>query len=97
LKRRAEIGDVRLNPLLFKLEIKRFRLQEADGRPLLAFDRLFLDFELSSLFRRAWTFREIQLEAPRLDVVLSPDGRLNVADLLDAFPRSEAAPATEPT
>jgi len=97
LKRRAEIGEVRLNPLLFKLEIKRFSLQEADGRPLLGFDRLFVDFELSSLFRRAWTFAEIRLEAPRLDVVMTPDGRLNVADLLDAFPRSEAAPAPAPT
>src|SRR5256712_12505732 len=94
LKRRAEIGEVRVNPLLFKLEIKHFRLQEADGRPLLGFDRLFVDFELSSLFRRAWTFAEIQLEAPRLDVVLAPDGRLNVADLLDAFPQGE--PASQP-
>jgi uncharacterized protein involved in outer membrane biogenesis len=100
LKRRAEIGEVRVNPLLFKLEIKRFRLQEADGRPLLGFDRLFVDFELSSLFRRAWTFAEIQLEAPRLDAVLARDGRLNVADLLDSLPKAEPAaqpaPATPP-
>ena len=94
LKRRAEIGEVRLNPLLFKLEIKHFRLQEADGRSLLGFDRLFVDFELSSLFRGAWTFAEIQLDAPRLDVALARDGRLNVAELLDSFPRSpEPAPA----
>ena len=97
LKRRVEIGEVRLNPLLFKLEIKHFRLHEADGRPLIAFDRLFVDFELSSLFRRAWTFAEIQLEAPRLDIVLARDGRLNVADLLDAFPQSEPTPQPAPT
>jgi hypothetical protein len=90
LKRSAEIGEVRFNPLLLKLEIKRFRLQEADGRPLLAFDRLFVDFELSSLYRRAWTFAEIQLDAPRVDAVLGRDGRLNLAELLDAFPKSEA-------
>jgi uncharacterized protein involved in outer membrane biogenesis len=96
LKRRAEIGEVRLNPLLFRLEVKHFRLEEADGRPLLGFDRLFVDFELSSLFRRAWTFAEIQLEAPRLDVVLAKDGRLNIADLLDAFPKSEPAPRPAP-
>src|SRR2546422_1703707 len=92
LKRRVEIGEVRLNPLLFKLEIKHFRLQEADGRPLVAFDRLFVDFELSSLFRRAWTFAEIQLDAPRVDVVLARDGNLNVVEVLDAFPRAEPAP-----
>ena len=97
LKRRAEIGEVRVNPLLFKLEIKHFRLQEADGRPLLGFERLFVDFELSSLFRRAWTFAEIQLDGPRLDVALARDGRLNVADLLDSFPRSQPEPAPAPT
>ena len=94
LNRRLEIGEVRLNPLLFKLEIKGCRLQEADGRPLLSFERLFVDFELSGLVRRVWTFAEIQLEAPRLAVVLAPDGRVNVADLLDAFPKGE--PAAEP-
>jgi uncharacterized protein involved in outer membrane biogenesis len=94
LNRRAEIGEVRFNPLLFKLEVKHFRLQEADGRPLLGFDRLFVDFELSSLFRRVWTFAEIQLDAPRVDVVMARDGRLNVADLLDAFPKG--APAQQP-
>ena len=96
LHRRVELGEVRVNPLLFKLEIKHFRLQEADGRPLLGFDRLFVDFQLSSLFRRAWTFAEIQLEAPRLDVVLGPDGRLNVVDLLDTIPRGEPAVEPEP-
>jgi len=94
LKRRLEIGEVRVNPLLFKVEIKQFRLQEADGRPLLGFDRLFVDFELSSLFRRAWTFAEIQLDAPRLDVVMARDGRVNLADLLAAFPQGE--PSKEP-
>ena len=33
LGRRAEIGEVRVNPLLLKIEIKKFRLKEADGRP----------------------------------------------------------------
>jgi hypothetical protein len=96
LKRRAEIGEVRFNPLLFKLELKRFRVQEADGRPLLAFDRLFVDFELSSILRRAWTFAELQLDAPRVDAVLSRDGRLNLAKLLDAFPKSEPPPEPAP-
>ena len=95
LKRRAEIGEVRINPLLFKVEVKHFRLQEADGRPLLGFDRLFVDFELSSLFHRAWTFAEILLDAPRIDVVMAPNGRLNLADLLDTLPKGEE-PVAEP-
>ena len=92
LGRRAQIGEVRINPLLFKVDIRQFRLQEADGRPLLGFDRLFVDFELTSVFRAAWTFAEIRLEAPRVDAVMGPDGRLNIAELLDALPKGEPAP-----
>jgi hypothetical protein len=92
LGRRAEVGEVRVNPLLFKIDIRRFRLQEADGRPLLGFDRLFVDFELTSAFRAAWTFAEIRLEGPRVDAVIAPDGRLNIAELLDALPKGKPAP-----
>jgi hypothetical protein len=92
LGRRAEIGEVRVNPLLFKIDVRQFRLQEADGRPLLGFDRLFVDFELTSVFRAAWTFAEIRLEAPRVDAVIAADGRLNIAELLDALPKGEPAP-----
>jgi uncharacterized protein involved in outer membrane biogenesis len=98
LKRKAQIGEVRVNPLLFKVEIKNFKLTEADGRPLVGFDRLFVDFELSSIFRAAWTFAEISLEGPRLDVVMNRDGRLNWAELLDSLPQGEPpkAPPPEP-
>jgi hypothetical protein len=90
LGRRAEIGEVRVNPLLFRMDIRHFRLTEPDGRPLLGFDRLFVDFELTSIVRAAWTFAEIRLEAPRVDAVIEPDGRLNIAELLDSVPKAEA-------
>jgi len=96
LGRRAQIGEVRVNPLLFKVDVRQLRLQEADGRPLLGFDRLFIDFELmSSIFRAAWTFAEIRLEGPRVDAVIAADGRMNIAELLGALPKGE--PAKQPT
>src|SRR5262245_7449834 len=96
LKRRAQIGEVRVNPLLFKVDIRNFRLTEADGRPLLGFDRLFVDVELAkSIVRAAVTFAEIRLEAPRIDAVISPDGRMNLAELLDSLPKGE--PAKQPS
>jgi hypothetical protein len=97
LNRLAEIGAVRFNPFLFKLEVTRFRLQEADGRPLLAFDRLFVHFRPTSVFRPAWTFAEIALDGPRVDAILSRDGRLNLLDLLDAFPKSDPAASRRST
>ena len=96
LKRRAQIGEVRVNPLLLTIDVRNFRLTEADGRPLLGFDRLFVDLELAtSIIRAAFTFAEIRLEAPYVDAVMFPDGRMNVVDLIDAFPKGE--PAKQPS
>jgi hypothetical protein len=96
LKRRAQIGEVWVNPLLLKMDVKNFRLTEAGGSPLLGFDRLFVDFELAkSIIRAALTFAEVRLEAPYVDAVMFPDGRVNIADLLDAFPKGE--PAKQPS
>src|SRR5690349_21667374 len=56
----AAIGKVRFNPFLFKLEANDFRLDVEPGQPLLAFDRLFVDLELASVLRWAWTFADVQ-------------------------------------
>jgi hypothetical protein len=94
LKRKASTAEVRVNPFLFTLEIKDFVLQEADNRPLIGFGGLFVDFQLSSLFRWAWTFSDIRIERPSLYVEIQHNGRLNFADLADTFPKSENPPPT---
>ena len=95
LKRQASVGEVRFNPLLFKLEIGNFVLYESDGTALAGFRHLLVDFELSSLLRWAWTFSTIALDGFYLRVDIAPDGRLNLAALADSLPKSEAAPAPD--
>ena len=95
LKRKASIVEVRVNPFLFTLQVKDFVLQEADDRPIFSFDSLFVDFELSSLFRWAWTFADIRIERPSLHVEIQNNGRLNFADLADSLPKSEKPPPTD--
>ena len=81
LQRDAHIGKVRINPFLFKLEANDFELTEPEGTPIGAFKRLLVDFELSSLFRWAWTFRQIALDEPLVNLVIGTDGALNLAKL----------------
>ena len=95
LKRKASVVEVSVNPFLFTLDAKDFILQEADNRPIFAFGRLFLDFELSSLFHWAGTFADIRIERPSLHVEIQHNGRLNFADLADSFPKSEDSPSTD--
>lgn len=95
-QRQAAVGEVRFNPFLFTLEAKDFAFREADGAGIAGFGRLFVDFELASLARWAWTFAEIRVEQPTLELVVGEDGRLNLARVLDALPPPDAqAPADE--
>ncbi|MFZ5558624.1 MAG: DUF748 domain-containing protein [Pseudomonadota bacterium] len=88
-QRQASIGEVRFNPFVFRFDARDFAFREADGAPIVGFQRLFVDFELESLFRRAWTFAEVRIERPALNLVIGEDDRLNVARVLDALPRAE--------
>ena len=91
LKRNVSITEVRINPFLFTFEAKGFELREANNRPIFGFGRLFVDFELSSLFRWAWTFADIRIERPSLNLEIQQNGRLNFADLADSLPPSKSS------
>ncbi|MGK0499409.1 MAG: hypothetical protein ACJAYG_001046 [Oceanicoccus sp.] len=66
LGRSAAIKKVEFNPYQLSLSIQGLQLQDTDDTPLLAFDEFFVNFQLSSIVRRAWTFREIRLTNPYL-------------------------------
>ena len=82
------VGDIRINPFLFRLEIDDFSLTAADGEKLAGFRRLWVDFELSSIWRGAYSFSRIELDAPTVNAVIAKDGRLN---LLQLSPKRVAA------
>lgn len=93
-QRVAQVGKVRFNPFTFVLEINDCALPDADGRPMLQFARLHIDFELMSILRRAYSFQAIALDAPSARVVVRPNDTLNLADL--AHPRQPAAQTQSP-
>lgn len=64
LGRGARIADVAFDPFKLDLDVKGFELDDTDAVRLAAFDRLQVDFKLSSLWQRAWTFGEIRLTRP---------------------------------
>jgi uncharacterized protein involved in outer membrane biogenesis len=96
LDRTATIDRVRFNPFVLSLEVDGLELADRDGVQLAAFDRLFVNFQLSSLFRWAWTFRTIELDAPmlRFERFAAGDSRLTrlLADIEANAPPSNAQP-----
>jgi len=75
----ATMGHVSINPFRLRLEVRDFRLEHAPGPPIVTFDRLLVDFQLSSLFRQAWTFADVQIDGLGLNLEVQPDGSLNFA------------------
>ncbi len=82
------VGEIRFNPFLFHLEIKDFSLATPSGEKLLGFRRLFVGFELSSIWHLAYSFANIEIDAPFVNALVAPDGSLN---LLLLRPRAAAA------
>jgi hypothetical protein len=75
------VGEIHINPFLFQATIDDFALAGADGEQLLGFRRLFVDFQLSSIWHRAYTFANIDITAPAVSAVMAKDGRLNLLAL----------------
>src|SRR3984957_9872924 len=80
------VGEIRFNPFLFQLEIRDFALAAPDGEKLLGFGRLFVDFELSSIWHRAYSFAAIDIDSPMVSAVVAQDGRLNLLQLSPKTP-----------
>jgi hypothetical protein len=89
LKREAKLARVRVNPVFLSLTLEGFQLDDPDGTPFVAFDRLFVDFQFSSLPRWALTLRVFRIDGPRIHVRLMPDGKPNFTDLI---PTEEGKP-----
>ena len=90
-KRQTAIRQVRFNPLTLSLTIRGLALTEPDGRPFASWEELYINFQTSSLFRWAWTFKEIRLVKPFGEVILLKDGRLNFANMFES-PTTAAPP-----
>ena len=86
---RISVGAVRFNPLVYRIEVDDLALTDPEGRPMLAFKRLLVDFELRSVIDRAWVFARAELEAPVLRLDLAEDGGHNFTRILERLRGTE--------
>ena len=86
------VGAIHINPFLFTAAVEDFSLAGKDGGKLLGFKRLFIDFQLSSIWHRAYTFKNIEITAPQVSAVMARGGALN---LLQLRPRPAATQPVE--
>ncbi len=87
----TELEALAINPFTLSLTIDGLVIREADGSTLFAFERLYVNFQLSSLFRWAASFKEIHLIEPVLGAIRYEETRTNFHDLADRWTASGAA------
>ena len=93
-QRKPELGEISFNPFTLALEIHGFAFRDSRQEPLLSFDRLLVNLDISSLWRRGLSLHEIELDNPSSRVVVRADGSLNLAEISRPFAVPEdAAPA----
>ncbi len=96
LQRQVSIQDAKFNPFLLTLQVEHFDILEEDGKPIVGFDELFVDFELASLIRQVYTFSEIRLVLPYGLVEVRPDSSMNIVDLMEDLDSEETEPDSGP-
>lgn len=85
-QRGVAVGEVSFNPFLLILSVKDFSVESKDPDQairLLEWQELYVDFELSSIFHLAWTFKEIRWQQPKVYLELQADGKFSFDDIAE--------------
>lgn len=90
LNRKVTIQSVKVNPFVPSLAIRGLLVQDKDGQPLLSWNNVYVSFEVSSFFRKAWTFREITVTSPYARAQMNKDYTYNFSDLVAKYSATPA-------
>lgn len=85
-----EIEDLAFNPFTLRAVIRDVALRDRDGSPMAAFGELQVNAEVASLWQRAIVLKDVSLRDPLLNVVIAPDGKVNLARLAPSDDSSES-------
>lgn len=80
--RQVTIEEVKINPLVLSATVKGFSIEDDQTEVLLGFNQLYVNFQLSSLFRWSWHFDEIMLDALTVRAQRNPGNTFSFDDVL---------------
>ncbi|AKA22439.1 DUF748 domain-containing protein [Pseudomonas chlororaphis] len=85
----AKIQRIELNPFSLELTLWGLNIGEP-GKEQVAFERLYANLQLDSLWTRALHLADVELDKPKTEILFAKDGKLNLLGLFNI-------PASEPT
>ncbi|HEY4415224.1 MAG TPA: DUF748 domain-containing protein, partial [Verrucomicrobiae bacterium] len=85
LDRPVSIQKIRINPFTFSATIDGFLIREKNGDPFIAWDEVYVNFQLASFFGHPWVFKEISVTKPYVHAQMNKDYTFNFSDLISKF------------
>ena len=83
LHRQVSIGEVKFNPFTLAVTVRGFRILEPkSSETFVSFDELYVNAEITSIFRLAPVVKEIRLTSPYAHLVRRADLTYSISDLL---------------
>jgi hypothetical protein len=95
-QREPTLGEISFNPFTLTLEVHGFAFQDSTGAALMSFDRLMVNADFNSIWRRGVSLRAIELDRPAGRALVRADGSLNLDELGAPFAKAPAAADPEP-
>src|ERR1700723_400265 len=95
LNRQVAIKKIKFNPYALSVAVDGLMIRDPDGTPFVSWDEVYVRFQLSSVFRHAWGFKEISVDRPYVHVQMNADRSFNFSDILQKF-STNATPVAAP-
>ncbi len=84
LHRHLTLGEVTFNPFTLTARIHAIKLMEADKSSIANINDLLVDVEMSSLWHRAYVFKQVRIDTPSITALIDSNGNLNLAAIKPA-------------
>jgi uncharacterized protein involved in outer membrane biogenesis len=83
LNRKVVIGAVEVNPYTLKLSLSGLAIRDKNAEdPFISLDRLYLDLDAGSIYKRSLIIRDIQIDKPVVSIIRNNDFKYNFDDIL---------------
>jgi hypothetical protein len=86
----VKVRSVQINPFLWRLTIKGFKITDAGNEIMVGFDKFWVDFSFIGLFQKKYRIESVGLDGLKVNVQLLENGSIN---LLGLVPKEVAKPA----
>ena len=95
LNREVSIEAVRINPYALSCAVRGLLIKDPDGEDFISWDNVYVNFQLSSFFGKAWVFDEVSTTNTYVRAQMNKDRTFNFSDLLEKSASAPEKPATD--